>query len=42
MGPHNITMGSWELSLNLSLYVQLLDHLVVIFKEPTERELNDE
>lgn len=28
--PHNMTVGCWEFSLNLSLFVQLFEHLVVI------------
>lgn len=31
MGPRNITVGCWELNLNLSLHVQLFEHLTVIF-----------
>lgn len=32
MGPHNITMGCWERSLNLSLPVQLFKHPGIIMR----------
>ena len=42
VGPHNITMGCWELSLNLSLLAQLFEHPDVIFRGPTKQEMNVE
>ena len=42
VGPHNIRVRCWEFSLNLSLYVQLFKHPIVIFKGLAEQELHVE
>ena len=39
--PQNITVGCWELSLNLSLPSQLFEQPIVIFGGATERELHN-
>ena len=31
MGHHDIIVGCWELNLNLSLHVQLFEHLTLIY-----------
>ena len=36
----DLTVGCWELNLNLSLHVQLFEHLNFILRGPTKRELN--
>ena len=35
----DLTVGCWELNLNLSLHVQLFEHLNFILRGPTKREL---
>lgn len=34
--PRNKVVGCWELSSNVSLHVQLFEHLPLIFYEPRE------
>jgi hypothetical protein len=42
MGHHNVTMGCWEVNLNMSLLVQLFEHHTIIFWGPMEWELHIE
>ena len=41
VGPMNITLGWWELILNMNLYTQLFDHSTYLLQGSTKWELND-